>query len=91
MDVSDRPIRVLQALTTGELGGTELMVARLAGYGFRCEVSFLDGAGSMAERFRALGVATHDLSGGGAPGAFWRLVRLMRRGRFAIVICTGFG
>lgn len=94
MDAPDRPVRVLQALTTGEPGGTELMVARLvarlAGYGVQCEVSFLDSAGSMAERFRALGVATHDLSGGGAPGAFWRLIRLLRRGRFHIVHLYGF-
>jgi len=89
------PIRILQALTKGEVGGTELMVLRLVcgvdRTRFACEISFLDGCGPMTSRFQAEGVPVHDLHGpGGFLGAARRLAALLRRGRFHIVHLYGF-
>ena len=88
-------IRVLQALTKGEVGGTELMVLRLVcgvdHTRFACEISFLDGYGPMVGRFQAECVPVHDLHGpGGFLGAARRLVTLLKHGRFHIVHLYGF-
>jgi glycosyltransferase involved in cell wall biosynthesis len=88
-------IRVLQALTKSEVGGTELMVLRLVRgvdrTRFACEVSFLDGCGPMASRFQAESVPVHDLHGpGGFLGAARRLAALLKRRHFHIVHLYGF-
>jgi len=88
-------IRVLQALTKGEVGGTELMVLRLVcgvdHTRFACEISFLDGYGPMVGRFQAECVPVHNLHGpGGFLGAARRLATLLKHGRFHIVHLYGF-
>lgn len=94
MGESDRPIRVLQALTTGEFGGTELMVSRLvtrlARCGVQCEVSVLDGSGPVFERLERSGIRVHRLRSAGAPTAFRRLLAILREGRFHILHLYGF-
>ena len=59
------PIRVLQTLSGGQLGGTELMVAqlleRLDRVEFPTDVSLLDAAGPITDRFAQMGIAVHEL------------------------------
>lgn len=88
-------IRVLQALSTGRIGGAETMVLKLVSHldtsRFVSEVSFLDGRGRLSQSFEAAGIPTHDLSvAGGYLGAFWRFVQLVRARRFHIVHLYGF-
>src|SRR3989304_1271563 len=79
-------IRVLQALSTGRIGGAETMVLKLVSHldtsRFVSEVSFLDGRGRLSQSFEAAGIPTHDLSvAGGYLGAFWRFVQAARARR----------
>ena len=88
-------VRVLQALTTGDPGGTELMVFRLLRQLDRArvmsDVTFLDGFGPMTRRFQEIGVPVHDLSGkGGHLGAVPRLLQLLRARRYHIMHVYGF-
>jgi glycosyltransferase involved in cell wall biosynthesis len=87
--------RILQALSVGEIGGTELMVlelvTRLDRSEFQCEVSVLDRPGPVSREMRARGVPVHELEGWAGPaGAFIRLLRLFRRQRYDIVHLYGF-
>jgi glycosyltransferase involved in cell wall biosynthesis len=76
-------IRVLQALSAGQFGGTELMVhellQRLDRHEVACDVSVLDGPGPLSDRFTAIGVPVHDLHGEegyrAAASAFRSLLR----------------
>lgn len=85
-------MRILQALTTAEPHGTELMTLRLVkgliARGYTCEVSFLDGLGPVAASFQSLGVPVHDLRGNGA--ALLRVIQLLARRRYDIVHLYGF-
>ncbi len=87
-----KSIRILQALTTAEAHGTELMTLRLVkglmARGFACEVSFLDGLGPVANSFQNLGIPVHDLRGNGA--GLLRLIQLLARRRYDIVHLYGF-
>jgi len=88
-------IRILQALTTGDLGGTELMVLQLvSGLNrsfFTSEVSCLDGPGPVSNCFQEINVPVYDVSGsGGVIGAMWRLFRLVRQKEFDIIHLYGF-
>jgi glycosyltransferase involved in cell wall biosynthesis len=94
-NAQSRPIRVLQALTTAELGGTERMVLRLLEHTDRarveCDLSVLDGDGPVLAHARELGVRTIDLTGSGGPmGAGRRFRRLLVEGRYDVVHFYGF-
>lgn len=87
-----KSIRILQALTTAETQGCELMTLRLVKglivRGFACEVGFLDGLGPVADSFQSLGIPVHDLRGNGA--GLLRLIQLLARRRYDIVHLYGF-
>jgi len=90
-----RPVRVLQALTTAELGGTERMVLRLLGHIDRtrvqCHLSVLRGGGPVIEYADELSVPTFDLAGpGGHMGAWWRFRNLLLAERYDIIHLYGF-
>jgi glycosyltransferase involved in cell wall biosynthesis len=94
-DVTRKPARILQALTKGEVGGTELMVLQLVRgldrVHFAPEVSFLDGYGPITNRVQETGTPVHDLSGpGGLLGTMRRILSLLHRSRFHIVHLYGF-
>lgn len=93
--MAEGSVRVLQALTTAEVGGTEIMVWRLVrgleGSRVVCEVSVLRGDGPLAGRLESRGVRVHRLgAGAGVAGAFSRLVRVLRAGRFHVLHLYGF-
>lgn len=86
----EAPIKILQGLTTGQLGGTELMVCRLLSRldrsQFSAEVCLLEGPGPLVGRLNEIRIPFHDLSGiGGAARALWRLRHLLCTRRYHIV------
>src|SRR5262245_30383419 len=88
-------IRLLQALTKSDMGGTELMILHLVRgldrSRFAPEISFLDGYGPITNHFQEMGILVHDLSGPGGPvGAMRRLLSLLERSCFDIVHLYGF-
>lgn len=88
-------MRVLQALTTGGVGGTERMVAslvdRLSAYGVQSAVSVLEGGGGVLESFRAGGVTVYELGGERSyRTAVGRLAELFAAGVFDVVHLYGF-
>jgi glycosyltransferase involved in cell wall biosynthesis len=89
------PVRILEALTSGGLGGTETSLLGLLKHldrgAFECEVSVLDGGGPVADRLRGMGVPVHDLRrGAGYAGAARRFRRLVADRRYDIVHLYGF-
>ncbi len=88
-------IRVLQALTTGSVGGTEQMalalLSRLDRQRFASSVTVLDGRGEVADQISALGIATSELDArGGYAAAVRRFARLVRSARPDVVHVYGF-
>lgn len=88
-------MRVLQALTSGGVGGAERMVASLAERlpmaGIDVEVSVLDGGGPVLDALAAAGVATHRLGGDRSYiEAVRRMRALFRSRRFDAVHFYGF-
>ena len=88
-------IRVLQALSCGTVGGTELMVHHLVRgldrSQFACAISFLDGFGPITRDFEELQIPVRDLSGPGGPlGAARRFAALLNNTRFHIIHLYGF-
>ena len=89
------PLRILQALTKSEIGGTESMVFRLVQgldrSRFDITISFLDGYGPIADCFHQLGIPVHDLSGpGGRLSTMRRLLSFFTTSRFHLVHLYGF-
>ena len=86
-------MRVLQALTTGGVGGTERMVAslvdRLTAYGVQSAVSVLEGGGDVLESFQAGCVTVHELGGERSyRTAVSRLAELFSDGAFDdVIVC----
>ena len=88
-------MRVLQALTTGGVGGTERMVAslvdRLSACGVQSAVSVLETGGDVLESLQAGGVTVHELGGERSyRTAVSRLAALFADGAFDIVHVYGF-
>lgn len=88
-------IRILQALSGGSIGGTELSVLTLLTSidrrAFECEVSLLDGHGPLSQRFEEIGIRVHDLStSGGWIMSFRRFAGLLRSGNFDLLHLYGF-
>ena len=88
-------MRVLQALTTGGVGGTERMVAslvdRLTAYGVQSAVSVLEGGGDVLESLQAGGVTVHELGGERSyRTAVSRLAELFAEGAFDVMHVYGF-
>src|SRR4051812_8501044 len=89
-----RPLRVLQIHAFDVIGGTELMVVRLAqrlnAAGMPTEVAILDGPGPIAALLRERGVVVHSLGAGSEPAKAWRLSRLLQRNEYDVVNAYGF-
>src|SRR5262245_58169632 len=88
-------IRILQALTKSDIGGTELMILRLVRgldrFRFACEISFLDGYGPITNYFKEARVPVHNLNGsGGFLGTMRRLLVLLHKSHFHLVHLYGF-
>jgi len=88
------PGSVLQVIAHDVVGGTELKVAllteRLRDGGMDVHVVFLDRPGPIAERLREAGVPVANLRGrGGLPVAAFRLLRVLRSRRWALVEAYG--
>jgi len=85
------PLRVLHLITTLEAGGTETLLLTLAraqaALGLSIEVAVLRDPAPLEPAFRAAGFVVHRLGlrRALAPGAFFRLTRLLRRGRFDVL------
>ena len=89
-----RRVRVLQILTCDGIGGTELMVVKLASAlardRFDVHVALLAPGGPITQRLRAAGVAVWPLGGRGWAITAWRLGQVLRRGRYDVVHAYGF-
>lgn len=88
-------IKILQALTRGTAGGTELMVARLVERldlaRFSCDVTILEGEAPAVEHLRGKGIGVYELSsGGGATSSVVRFYQLIRRHRYRVIHAYGF-
>ena len=84
-------LRVLHLITTLEPGGTETLLLTLAraqaALGLEIEIAVLRDPAPLEPAFRAAGFVVHRLKlrRALAPGAFSRLTRLLRRGRFDVL------
>lgn len=92
--MTEAPLRVLQALTTGGTGGTERMVAALVeGLSSRSivsEVSVLE-PGGVTDGIDAGGVPVHALGGTGSyVGAARRLAMRLSTGKYDVMHVYGF-
>src|SRR5947209_10905334 len=88
-----KPIRVLYIISDLSIGGAEMMLYKLLAETDRTcfepiVVSLID-RGALRERIEALGVAVHTVGVRPAlptPLDLWRLVRLIRRLRPALIV-----
>jgi glycosyltransferase involved in cell wall biosynthesis len=90
VSVARRPVTVCQLLHTLQVGGAEMLAARLAhglGQEFRFVFACLDGLGTLGEELRREGHEVHVLAR--SPGLDWRcacrLGALLRRERVDLV------
>lgn len=89
--VRQRPIRVLQVITSLDRGGAEnhllALLTNADREAFALETAVLVGEGELVPLFRQAGIPVHVLDARGRfdPSALRRLVELLRRGAFDIV------
>lgn len=86
------PIHVMHVITDLDVGGAEMMLARLLGAAdrrrFRMSVASLMVPGAVAAELLAQGIEVHSLGLGRGridPRGIWRLVRLLRTGRVDVL------
>lgn len=89
------PVTVLQALSSGGIGGTERMaltlIERLDPCRVASEVSVLDSLGDTAGQIAARGVPVHWLGGRGGPlGSAHRLARVISERSIDVIHLYGF-
>lgn len=92
--MTGRPIRVVQVLSSGRVGGTERMVSALAGAmdarTFESHVTVPDASGPIADVLRAHGTPLHELPPPHAPlRTARRLAALIDEWRFDVVHLYG--
>jgi glycosyltransferase involved in cell wall biosynthesis len=87
-------LHVLQLHPSGLIGGTELMVVRLAerlnADGVSTEVATLDRPGEIAAMLRARGIPVYSLGGRGFPAAAVSLARFLRSRDYDVINVYGF-